>query len=41
LFPLPPLWLVLGALACVAIAWMVAVDAEERTWARGLLHRLT
>jgi hypothetical protein len=41
LLPLPPLWLVLATLACVGIAWIVAVNAEERATALAFLHRLT
>jgi O-antigen/teichoic acid export membrane protein len=41
LLPLPPLWLGLAMLACVGIAWIVAVNAEERATALAFLHRLT
>jgi O-antigen/teichoic acid export membrane protein len=40
LLPFPPVWLVLGTLACAGIAWIVAVNAEERATARALLHHL-
>jgi drug/metabolite transporter (DMT)-like permease len=41
LLPFPPLWLVLGAVACIGIAWLVAINAKERAAARAFLHRLT
>jgi O-antigen/teichoic acid export membrane protein len=40
LLPYPPVWLVLGTLACAGIAWIVAVNADERATARALLHHL-
>jgi O-antigen/teichoic acid export membrane protein len=41
LLPFPPLWLLLGAVACVGIAWLVAINPGERATARAFLHRLT